>query len=127
MLITALVDATSIPANTRGLGRYLLDLISALAKRDDLRLVVPAQSRDAAMWTKAMAWGTAVVTTRRLARPDVAIYAEHDRTDLERALRETLLDVHNRMQRPDRASAFTWQRSAERHLEAFRLAAETTR
>ncbi|RKR73240.1 glycosyltransferase family 4 protein [Frondihabitans australicus] len=51
MPLTALVDATSIPANAGGVGRYLLNLVPALAERDDLRLVVASQARDAEMWS----------------------------------------------------------------------------
>ncbi|AMM21715.1 hypothetical protein AX769_18120 [Frondihabitans sp. PAMC 28766] len=47
---TVLVDATSIPANAGGVGRYLLNLIPALDRRDDVRLIVATQPRDAEMW-----------------------------------------------------------------------------
>jgi glycosyltransferase involved in cell wall biosynthesis len=41
-----LVDATSIPPNLGGVGRYLQFLIPALAELDDVELVVVAQQRD---------------------------------------------------------------------------------
>jgi glycosyltransferase involved in cell wall biosynthesis len=48
--LTAFVDATSIPANAGGVGRYLLNLVPALSARDDVDLVVSSQARDAEMW-----------------------------------------------------------------------------
>jgi glycosyltransferase involved in cell wall biosynthesis len=79
---------------------------------------------------EGLACGTAVLTTRRLALPevggDVAIYAEPNERDLTRAIRELLLDARLRTERgeqgPERAASFTWERSADEHVEAFRLA-----
>ncbi|BDZ51524.1 hypothetical protein GCM10025867_37650 [Frondihabitans sucicola] len=52
MSIRVLVDATSIPTNAGGVGRYLLNLIPALAERDDVELVVASQRRDADLWAE---------------------------------------------------------------------------
>lgn len=84
---------------------------------------------------EAMACGTAILTTDRLALPevggDVAVYSEPDRASLETALRTILLDVRNRTERaglgPERAAAFTWERSADEHVDAFRLATRARR
>ncbi len=50
--LLALVDATSIPANAGGVGRYLLNLVPALAKHEGVRLVVASQARDADLWAE---------------------------------------------------------------------------
>lgn len=52
MTLTAFVDATSIPANAGGVGRYLVNLIPTLASRDDVQLIVASQARDADMWAE---------------------------------------------------------------------------
>lgn len=84
---------------------------------------------------EAMACGTAVLTTDRLALPEVggsvALYSEPGRADLTDSLRRILLDNTDRTARavagPGRAAEFTWARSAEAHAHAFRLAEEKAR
>ncbi|MCU1527344.1 MAG: hypothetical protein JWP75_1107, partial [Frondihabitans sp.] len=84
---------------------------------------------------EAMACGTAVLTTPRLALPEVggevAYYAEPDGPSLEKALSEILLDVRSRTTRaaegPARAADFTWERSADEHMAAFRAAVAVSR
>jgi glycosyltransferase involved in cell wall biosynthesis len=76
---------------------------------------------------EAMACGTAVLTTDRLALPevggDVAFYTETDVDSIATALGEVLLDRRGRHDRasegPERAAGFTWERSAERHVDAY--------
>ncbi|TWX40269.1 glycosyltransferase family 4 protein [Frigoribacterium sp. ACAM 257] len=46
MSTTVLLDATSIPADSGGVGRYLRELVPELARRDDLVLHVACQRRD---------------------------------------------------------------------------------
>ncbi|OII27743.1 glycosyltransferase family 1 protein [Frigoribacterium sp. MCBA15_019] len=46
MSVTVLLDATSIPADSGGVGRYLRELVPALARRDDVVLHVACQARD---------------------------------------------------------------------------------
>ncbi|NIJ04168.1 glycosyltransferase [Frigoribacterium faeni] len=48
MSTTVLLDATSIPADSGGVGRYLRELVPELARRDDLVLHVACQRRDVA-------------------------------------------------------------------------------
>lgn len=80
---------------------------------------------------EAMACGTAVLTTDRLALPevggDVAFYTETDVDSMTASLVTVLLDRRGRHDRasqgPDRAAGFTWARSAERHDEAYAAAA----
>jgi len=62
--LRVLIDATSIPADRGGVGRYLEQLIPALARRDDLRLVVAVQERDAAEVTAAAPGADVVVPLR---------------------------------------------------------------
>jgi glycosyltransferase involved in cell wall biosynthesis len=84
---------------------------------------------------EAMACGTAVLTTKRLALPEVggevAYYAEPDVAGLEKAISRILLDVRGRTARaaegPARAADFTWERSAEEHMTAFRAAVKVAR
>ncbi|BDZ51525.1 hypothetical protein GCM10025867_37660 [Frondihabitans sucicola] len=79
---------------------------------------------------EAMACGTAVLTTKRLALPevggDVAFYAEPTRSSLVEAIRGILLDSRTRTERgldgPARAATFTWERSAADHVRAFESA-----
>ncbi len=46
MSVTVLLDATSIPADSGGVGRYLRELVPALSVRDDVVLHVACQERD---------------------------------------------------------------------------------
>lgn len=52
MSITVLLDATSVPADAGGVGRYLRELVPVLARRDDIDLHVACQRRDVA-WLAA--------------------------------------------------------------------------
>jgi glycosyltransferase involved in cell wall biosynthesis len=52
-VVRVLLDATAIPADRGGVGRYLDGLIPALAARSDVDLVVAAQSRDAKAWSSS--------------------------------------------------------------------------
>lgn len=80
---------------------------------------------------EAMACGAAVLTTERLALPEVGgdavAYTEVDDAAIGEALRDLLDDPVRRtalgQAARDRAAAFTWTRAADRHLDAFRAAA----
>ncbi|GAA4686743.1 glycosyltransferase family 4 protein [Frondihabitans cladoniiphilus] len=65
MSLKVLVDATSIPAHAGGVGRYLLDLIPALAARDDVEVIIAAQERDADMWAQRAPRATLAIVPRR--------------------------------------------------------------
>lgn len=79
---------------------------------------------------EAMASSAAVLTTRRLALPEVGgdavAYSEPDAESLEKAIRALLHDDHRRadLRRRGlvRATEFTWAASARQHLEAYRRA-----
>lgn len=80
---------------------------------------------------EAMACGTAVLTTDRLALPevggDVAFYTETSVDAIAESLHKVLLDRRGRHDRasegPARAAGFTWADSAERHADAYHAAA----
>ncbi|WP_347343660.1 glycosyltransferase family 4 protein [Jatrophihabitans telluris] len=79
---------------------------------------------------EAMACGTAVLTTRRLALPEVGgdavAYTETDAASIAAALTGLLDDPGRRLQLAAagiaRAAEFTWDRAAQAHLHAFRTA-----
>lgn len=79
---------------------------------------------------EAMASGAAVLTTPRLALPEVGgdavAYTEPDDDSIRRAIEELLDDPPRREQlarkATARAASFTWRRTAEQHLDAYRLA-----
>jgi glycosyltransferase involved in cell wall biosynthesis len=81
---------------------------------------------------EAMACGATVLTTRRLALPEVGgdavAYTEPDDAAIAAALRELLADDATRTllgkAAEVRAAQFTWERCAERHVAAYRAAAE---
>ncbi|MDO9590817.1 MAG: glycosyltransferase family 1 protein [Microcella sp.] len=80
---------------------------------------------------EAMASGAVVLTTRRLAIPEVAVdgaaYGEPEPDDLARMLRLLLDDAGERRRirtrALERAAAFSWSESAAAHLVAYRSAA----
>jgi glycosyltransferase involved in cell wall biosynthesis len=82
---------------------------------------------------EAMACGATVLTTRRLALPEVGgdavAYTEPDDASIAVALRELLTDDAARAllgkAAQERATLFTWDRCARLHVEAYRAAAET--
>jgi glycosyltransferase involved in cell wall biosynthesis len=83
---------------------------------------------------EAMACGATVLTTRRLALPEVGgdavAYTEPDDAAIAVALRE-LLDNDSAREllgkaALDRATQFTWDHCARLHVEAYRAAAEAS-
>ena len=76
---------------------------------------------------EAMACGAPVLTTRRLSLPEVGgdavAYTEPDAASIGRALRDLLADDARRSALSAaaraRAQTFTWQRSAQAHLQIF--------
>jgi glycosyltransferase involved in cell wall biosynthesis len=79
---------------------------------------------------EAMACGAAVLTTRRLALPEVGgdavAYTEPDEAAIATALGELLADDETRRllgkAALERAGQFTWDRCAQLHVEAYRAA-----
>ena len=84
---------------------------------------------------EAMACGATVLTTRRLALPEVGgdavAYTEPDDVSIAAALRRLLADDAARAllgkAAQERATQFTWDRCARLHVEAYRAQAETRR
>jgi len=84
---------------------------------------------------EAMACGATVLTTRRLALPEVGgdavAYTEPDDASIAAALRELLADDAARAllgkAAQERATQFTWDRCARLHVQAYRAAAEARR
>ncbi|MCZ2823788.1 MULTISPECIES: glycosyltransferase family 4 protein [unclassified Modestobacter] len=80
---------------------------------------------------EAMACGATVLTTERLALPEVGgdavAYCEVDSDSIGRALADLLADPARRSALADRArgraATFTWERAAQVHLEVYRQAA----
>jgi len=80
---------------------------------------------------EAMACGAAVLTVRRLSLPEVGgdavAYTEPDADSIATALRELILDPARRATLSEagkaRAKLFTWDASAQAHLETYRRAA----
>jgi glycosyltransferase involved in cell wall biosynthesis len=83
---------------------------------------------------EAMSCGAPVLTTRRLALPEVGgdavAYTEPDVDSLAASLAALLDDEDRRRELAaaglERAATFTWDRSAQAHLEAYRRAAAGT-
>lgn len=81
---------------------------------------------------EAMSSGVPVVTTDRLAAPevggDVAVYTEPDASSLADTLENLLDDAPRRAELGrlgrERALSFTWRRTAEDHAEAYEAGAE---
>jgi glycosyltransferase involved in cell wall biosynthesis len=79
---------------------------------------------------EAMACGAPVLTTRRLALPEVGgvavAYTEPDEPAIAAALRDLVADADRRTRLAaagrDRAAGFTWEASAAAHLDAYRRA-----
>jgi glycosyltransferase involved in cell wall biosynthesis len=69
MTPTAFVDATSLPRNAGGVGRYLLNLIPALEAVGSHRLVIASQARDAALWAEKAPSARIVVVPRWARKP----------------------------------------------------------
>jgi len=79
---------------------------------------------------EAMACGAAVLTARRLSLPEVGgdavAYTEPDADSIAESLRELIADEPRRRQLSlsgqERAKEFTWEASAQAHLETYRQA-----
>lgn len=79
---------------------------------------------------EAMACGAAVLTARRLSLPEVGgdavAYTEPDPASIAEALRALIADEPRRMQLSrsgrERAKEFTWEASADAHVETYRRA-----
>jgi glycosyltransferase involved in cell wall biosynthesis len=80
---------------------------------------------------EAMACGATVLTTERLALPEVGgdtvAYCDIDEASIAKRLRQLLDDPRERQRLSSlalqRAAQFTWGRAADIHLEVFRAAA----
>jgi glycosyltransferase involved in cell wall biosynthesis len=62
------IDVSAVPERPAGAGRYTVELVSALARRDDARLVLLARRGDEARWRRWAPGAELVVRTPR-ARP----------------------------------------------------------
>lgn len=89
MLVT--VDASAVPPNAGGVGRYVAGLLGALNRRDDVTAVVLAGRGDAARWRDA-APGSAV---RDVAPRSVPARLAWEQAALPRVLRGISPDVHH--------------------------------
>ena len=85
-----LLDATAIPANRGGVGRYIDELLPALA-RTGLEMVVASQARDAALFAAAVPSAEVVPVPHALTRRAVRLVWEQVR--LPALVRATRADV----------------------------------
>ena len=53
-MITVSLDVSAVPSRPVGAGRYTIDLVDALARRDDVELLVWARREDGARWSGAV-------------------------------------------------------------------------
>ncbi|MBV8981545.1 MAG: glycosyltransferase family 4 protein [Acidimicrobiia bacterium] len=86
MTVRVSLDATAIPARPVGAGRYVLELASAMSKREDVELVVVSRRGDGARWPSP------VVERAPRPRPLRLLW---EQTALPRVLRELHVDVHH--------------------------------
>jgi len=84
------LDATAIPARPVGAGRYVLELASALTRRDDVGLTLVARRGDGARWR---ALGNADVVERAPGPRPVRLLWEQ--VGLPRLLKDLGVDVHH--------------------------------
>lgn len=84
------LDATAIPARPVGAGRYVLDLATALTRRDDVDLALVARRGDGARWR---AVGKVDVVER--APSFRAVRLAWEQVALPRVLRDLAADVHH--------------------------------
>lgn len=82
------LDASAVPAQPAGAGRYTLDIAAALSARDDVELTLVARKHDAERWTE---WGT-VVASAPGRRP---LRIAWEQTRLPVLLRHLDLDIHH--------------------------------
>jgi glycosyltransferase involved in cell wall biosynthesis len=80
------IDGTAVPAEARGAGRYVIDLVAALARRDDVELTVVAGTDDTQRWAASAVGAAPRWRPLRLAWEQVA---------LPRLLRRLSVDVHH--------------------------------
>ncbi|MDA8268505.1 MAG: glycosyltransferase family 1 protein [Actinomycetota bacterium] len=83
------VDATAVPERPVGAGRYVVELVRALARRDDVRLTVWCRRGDAARWESP---GLAVVPCAPPSRPSRLVW---EQAGLARRLRTAGVAVHH--------------------------------
>ena len=83
------VDATAVPERPVGAGRYVVELVRALARRDDVRLTVWCRRDDAARWESP---GLTVLPSAPPSRPARLVW---EQAGLARALRTAGVAVHH--------------------------------
>jgi glycosyltransferase involved in cell wall biosynthesis len=99
------IDASAVPADARGAGRYVLDLVAALSRRDDVDLAVVTRADDGGRWPAAhavapgrrplrLAWEQAVLP-RTLRRLDVDVHHAPHYTMPERVRLPRVVTVHD--------------------------------
>jgi len=67
--LTVLLDATAIPRNRGGVGRYLEGIVPPLSRDDAIRLIVVCQQHDASLVTTVAPGATVIVPTWIRTRP----------------------------------------------------------
>ncbi len=83
-------DATAFPADARGAARYALDVLAALARRDDVAMTVITRRGDGDRWARL--GPTSVVERAPSARP---LRLAWEQVGLPRELRRTGVAVHH--------------------------------
>jgi glycosyltransferase involved in cell wall biosynthesis len=82
------IDVSAVPENPAGAGRYTIDLVGALAKRDDIALTLIAREDDTDRWPE----GVVVVDGAPRRRP---VRLAWEQLRLPRLLRKLDLDVYH--------------------------------
>ncbi len=85
------VDVSAVPAHPAGAGRYTLDLVSALARREDVELRLVARMNDAERWA-ALAPDALIEAVAPVARP---LRLAWEQTHLPRLLSRLAVEVHH--------------------------------
>jgi glycosyltransferase involved in cell wall biosynthesis len=85
------LDVSAVPPSPAGAGRYTIDLVAALARRDDVRLTLVARRDDAARW-EALGGHVAVVAKAPVRRPARLAW---EQVRLPRVLAGLAPDVHH--------------------------------
>lgn len=85
------LDASAVPADPAGAGRYTIDLAAALGRRDDVALTFLTREDDSERW-QAMAPGAEVVATVPSSRP---LRLAWEQARMPRVLKRLEVDLHH--------------------------------
>jgi len=131
----AVAEATAAGADVRRAGFLPHDALSGYLGGADV-VAYPSYGEGFGLPVlEGMACGAAVLTTRRLALPEVGgdavAYTATDATAIGAALRDLLADDDRRADLGRRglarAAGFTWSAAADAHVDVYRRALEATR